>query len=98
MADDRLRDAVSAVVRRFLVRLRALHLRRSVTRLALIAGVLTACDAHAHSGHPHLAEAESLVDLWLAFALASTGLLYARGVLRLARSARSHRRHVVRCA
>jgi putative membrane protein len=66
--------------------------------MTLLAGVLAACDAHAHGGHPHLADAASPVDLWLAFALVSTGLLYARGVLRLMRSARSHRRHVIRCA
>jgi putative membrane protein len=98
MADDRLRDTVPAVVRGFLLRLRALQLRRSVSRMTLLAGVLAACDAHAHGGHPHFVDAESLVDLWLAFALVSTGLLYAHGVFRLARSARTHRRHIVGCA
>ncbi|HEY0338738.1 MAG TPA: cytochrome c oxidase assembly protein [Burkholderiales bacterium] len=58
--------------------------------------VLTAPLACAHTeGAPASA---SLAEAWLATALVLTGLLYARGVYVLVRSARTHPMHVMRCA
>src|SRR5215212_2412878 len=58
--------------------------------------VLTAPLACAHTqGAPASA---SVAKAWLATALVLTGLLYARGVYVLLRSARTHPMHVMRCA
>ncbi|HEV7394233.1 MAG TPA: hypothetical protein VGO08_21520, partial [Burkholderiales bacterium] len=57
--------------------------------------VLWAPLAYAHGDAA--SAARTAAETWPAAALVISGLFYARGLYRLARSARAHRTHVIRC-
>ena len=72
------------------------RLEAAIKTIAFGAPLWMVPPAHAHTVE-EATRPGAVLQLWLAGLLISFGLAYARGLYRLAASARSHRAHVVRC-